>query len=115
MINHSRIIHIIINIQQFPKSLQIFFQFNYKLNFIFFFIIQNIKIKKNQLQLEFDISNFDIILKMIMKRFYIKDFLFHIIQLEMNYISFSFIIIKYIYINYLSINMNFDILFQSCL
>ena len=110
MINHSRIIHIIINIQQFPKSLQIFFQFNYKLNFIFFFIIQDIKIKENQLQSKFDISNSDIILKIIMKRFYIRNFLFYIIQSEMNHISFSFIIIEHIYINYLLIDMNLDIL-----
>src|SRR5947207_57988 len=113
--NRSCIIHIIINIQQFLKSLQAFFQFSCKLNFIFFFIIQDMKTKENQSQSEFGISNLDIILKMIMKRFYIKNFLFHIIQLEINHISFSFIIIEYIYINYLLININLDILLQSCL
>src|SRR5436190_17715498 len=103
--NCSRVIHIIINIQQFSKSLQAFFQFSCKLNFIFFFIIQDIKTKENQSQSEFDISNPDIILKIIIKRFYIKNFLFYIIQSEINYISFLFIIIEYIYINYLSIDM----------
>ena len=71
------------------------------------------KIKENQSLSEFDILNSNIILKMIAKRFCIKNSLFYIIQLEMNYISFLFIIIEYIYINYLSIDMNLDILFQS--
>ena len=103
------------NIQQFLKLFQVFFQFNCKLNFEFFFVIQDMKIKENQSQSEFGISNLDIILKMIMKRFCIKNSLFHIIQSKMNHISFSLIIIEYIYINYLSIDMNLDILLQSYL